>query len=213
MFTGLVEKMGRVVSLRKTGGGIKLSLAPESGLELERGDSISINGVCLTAVEKDKEVVFEVSPETMKSTNLGDLKVNDKVNLERALRLSDRLGGHMVTGHVDGIGTIVEKRPEGEYTFYSIEASPEVLKYTVKKGSIAVDGISLTVTGLDSRSFSVAIIPHTLSATNIGGKGTGHKVNLEVDIIGKYVEKLLHGKNNDPKLRELLKEEGYLNEK
>ncbi|MEK7822851.1 MAG: riboflavin synthase, partial [Nitrospirota bacterium] len=136
-------------------------------------------------------------------------KVNDKVNIERALRLSDRLGGHLVTGHIDSIGVIIDKRQEGEYTFYTFEAPPEILKYTVKKGSIAVDGISLTVIGLDMKSFTVAIIPHTLTATNIGSKGIGDKVNLEVDIIGKYVEKFVSKQNNDPSLMELLKEKGF----
>jgi riboflavin synthase len=212
MFTGLVEMTGRIISLRKTGGGIKLSLIPDSVMEPDIGDSVSVNGVCLTVIEKGKQIAFEVSPETMKSTNLGELKVNDKVNLERSLRLSDRLGGHIVTGHVDSIGTIIEKRPEGEYTFYSFEAPQEILKYTVKKGSIAVDGISLTVTELDRRSFSVAIIPHTLSATNIGDKGKGDRVNLESDIIGKYVEKFVQGKNDGMQFMGLLEKKGFVNE-
>jgi riboflavin synthase len=148
----------------------------------------------------------------MRSTNLGELKASDRVNLERALRVSDRLGGHIVTGHVDGIGTIKDKKQVGEYTFYTFESRPEILKYIVKKGSIAVDGISLTVVELDSRSFSVAIIPHTLTATNIGDKGVGDKVNLEVDIIGKYVEKFLDKKDSDTSLMELLKEKGFVNE-
>jgi len=135
--------------------------------------------------------------------------VSDQVNLERALRLSDRLGGHIVTGHADGTGTIRDKKQAGEYTFYTFESSPEILKYVVKKGSIAVDGISLTVVDINNRSFSVAIIPHTLKATNLGEKGIGDKVNIEVDIIGKYVEKLLNRENTDKGLMELLKEEGF----
>ena len=209
MFTGLIENIGTVSSIKRAGGGLKISICPESAIALQIGDSVSINGACLTVVETGKNIAFEVSPETLRNTNLGELKVNDKVNMERALRLSDRLGGHLVTGHIDSIGVIIDKRQEGEYTFYTFEAPPEILKYTVKKGSIAVDGISLTVIGLDMKSFTIAIIPHTLTATNIGSKGIGDKVNLEVDIIGKYVEKFVSKQNNDPSLMELLKEKGF----
>jgi riboflavin synthase len=138
--------------------------------------------------------------------------VGNRVNLERALRLSDRLGGHIVTGHVDGIGVIKEKRMAGEYTFYTFDAPSDILKYIVKKGSITVDGISLTVVDLDTRSFNVAIIPHTLTATNLGEKGIGDRVNLEADIIGKYVERLLGKKGPDTGLMDLLKEEGFVHE-
>lgn len=209
MFTGLVENTGRLTSLKKIEGGMKLVLKPETVMDAQIGESISVNGVCLTVIECNREIAFQVSPETIKSTNLGQLQVNDRVNLERALRLSDRLGGHIVTGHVDGVGTMVDKRPAGEYTFFTFEAPPEVLQYTVHKGSIAVDGISLTVTGLDRRSFSVAIIPHTFSATNIGEKTIGDRVNLEADIIGKYVEKFLKRDDTDGKLMDLLTTEGF----
>ncbi|MDH4028605.1 MAG: riboflavin synthase, partial [Nitrospirota bacterium] len=148
----------------------------------------------------------------MRSTNLGDLRPGDRVNLERALRLSDRLGGHIVTGHVDGVGKIIQKKQAGEYTFFTFEAPQEVLRYIVKKGSVAVDGISLTVVESDNRSLSVAIIPHTLTETNIGGKGVGQRVNLEADILGKYVEKILGGKGRGPGLMELLKQEGFTDE-
>jgi riboflavin synthase len=214
MFTGLVETLAIVSALEKTGNGIRLSVKPIIELELKPGDSISVNGVCLTATNTDRGVLpaptFDVSPETMRSTNLGELKVGDKVNLERALRLSDRLGGHIVTGHVDGVGTIKNKRQAGEYTFYTFEAPAEILRYTVKKGSITVDGISLTVVEVDSRTFSVAIIPHTLKATSIGGKDIGDRVNLEADIIGKYVEKFLSRHDNDKNLMELLKQGGFM---
>ena len=209
MFTGLIENIGTVSSIKRAGGGLKISIYPESVIELQIGDSVSINGACLTVVETGRDIAFEISPETLRNTNLGELRVNDKVNIERALRLSDRLGGHLVTGHIDSIGVIIDKRQEGEYTFYTFEAPPEILKYTVKKGSIAVDGISLTVIGLDMKSFTIAIIPHTLTATNIGSKGIGDKVNLEVDIIGKYVEKFVSKQNNDPGLMELLEEKGF----
>ncbi len=212
MFTGLVEILGRITSFKNTGNGIRLSLKPMSEYSVQIGDSISINGVCLTVTQHNGDISFDVSPETMRSTNLGDLKVNSKVNLERALRLSDRLGGHIVTGHVDDTGTITNKKTVGEYTFYTFGASAEILKYVVQKGSVAIDGISLTVVELDNRSFSIAIIPHTLTATILGDKGVGDKVNLEVDIIGKYVEKLLGKKNSGSGLMDLLKQEGFTND-
>ncbi len=215
MFTGLIETLGTITSVERTKGSIRLSLRPLSDMELQVGDSVSVNGVCLTAAKQippqggKGDIVFDISPETMQSTNLGELKINDRVNLERALRLTDRLGGHIVTGHVDGIGSITDKRQEGEYTFYTFEAPEEISKYIIKKGSVAVDGISLTVIGFDSRSFSVAIIPHTLTATNIGDKGIGDKVNLEADIIGKYVENFLSRKETNTSIMELLKEKGF----
>jgi riboflavin synthase len=212
MFTGLVETTGTVASVLNTGNGIRLSVKSASPFDIQLGDSISVNGVCLTVTKHDAEISFDVSPETLKSKNLGALKVSDRVNLERALRLSDRLGGHIVTGHVDGIGVIKDKRQTGEYTFYKFDTPSEILKYIVKKGSITVDGISLTVVDLDSRSFNVAIIPHTLTATNLGEKGTGDRVNLEADIIGKYVERLLGKKKTDTGLMDLLKEEGFVND-
>ena len=212
MFTGLVEILGNVTSTNRTGNGIKLSLKPTGDFEVALGDSVAINGVCLTVTAFNGEISFDVSPETLKSTNLGELKTGDGVNLERAMRISDRLGGHIVTGHVDGIGKITSKKTEGEYTFYIIDSPPEVLKYIVQKGSVAIDGISLTVVESDKRSFHIAIIPHTLTATNIGSKGIGDRVNIEADIIGKYVEKLLGKGDAGPGLMDLLKQEGFTDE-
>ena len=212
MFTGLVETKETVSSVTNTGNGVRLSVTQQADFDLQLGESVSVNGVCLTVIKHKGEISFDVSPETIKSTNIGELKVGDKVNLERALKLSDRLGGHLVTGHVDGTGTIRDKKLSGEYTFYTFDSSEEILKYIVQKGSIAVDGISLTVVGLDNRSFSVAIIPHTLTATNIGEKGMGDRVNLEVDIIGKYVEKFVAGKESVSGLANMLKEKGFVNE-
>jgi riboflavin synthase len=209
MFTGLIETPGIIKSLEKTANGMKLSVKPLSGIELRIGDSISVNGVCLTTTSDKELIMFDISPETVQSTSLGELKINEKVNLERALRLSDRLGGHMVTGHVDAVGLIRDRKGVGEYTFYTIEASKDILRYIVKKGSVAIDGISLTVTGLDRQSFSVAIIPHTMTATNIGEKRVGDKVNIEVDIIGKYVEKFMQKDATGSDLAGLLKEKGF----
>lgn len=209
MFTGLVENTGRVSSIKKFGGGLRVSIKPDVNIEVQIGESISINGVCLTVVENDKDIIFEISPETLRSTNFETLKINDKVNIERALRLSDRLGGHIVTGHIDGTGTIVDKKQKGEFTFYTFGAPAGILKYLVKKGSVAVDGISLTVIDINSRTFSIAIIPHTLTATNIWDKGIGDMVNVEVDIIGKYVEKFIGKKDSDANLMELLEEKGF----
>ena len=212
MFTGLVETFGTITAVKNTGNGIRLSVKPLSEFEVRLGDSVSVNGVCLTVTKHNGDISFDVSPETLRSTNLEKLKINDKINLERALRLSDRLGGHLVTGHVDGTGTIREKKRAGEYTFYTFEAPADILRYIVKKGSVAIDGISLTVTDVDHRTFSVAIIPHTAAATNIGDKSIGDRVNLEADIIGKYVEKLLGRTDTDSNLMELLREKGFIND-
>jgi riboflavin synthase len=209
MFTGLVESVGIISSLQNLKGGLKLSIKPQCDMELHTGDSLAVNGVCLTAVKTGKELACEVSPETIRNTTFGALRVNEKVNLERPLRLTDRLGGHIVTGHVDGVGLITDKRQEGEYTLYTFEVSPEFIKYVVRKGSIAIDGISLTVTDLSTKSFGVAIIPHTLKVTNIGDKGIGSKVNLEADIIGKYVENFMHKTGTNTDLINLLKEQGF----
>jgi len=210
MFTGIVEGTGVVTSIKRMGKGINLSLKPFPGFESHIGDSVSVNGVCLTVVKAGEDVVFNISPETLRNTNLGDLKINERVNLERAMRMGDRFGGHIVTGHVDGVGVLIERKVEGEYTHYRFGVSDQILRYTVTKGSVAVDGISLTVTGLDNGSFSVAIIPHTLRVTNIGERKRGDRVNIEVDIIGKYIERFMRGREKDEDLMSLLIERGFV---
>ncbi|HMK10467.1 MAG TPA: riboflavin synthase [Acidimicrobiales bacterium] len=184
MFTGIVEELGHVISLV----GDRLRIGARTVLEGARiGDSTSVNGVCLTVVALgDGWWEADVTAETLDRSNLGDLQAGDPVNLERPVRLEDRLGGHLVQGHVDGVGTIVVPAPD-----LRIAAPPELLRYVVEKGSITVDGISLTVVDPTEDGFTVAVIPHTVAVTTLGHKGTGARVNLEVDVVAKYVERLL----------------------
>ncbi|RMF90974.1 MAG: riboflavin synthase, partial [Nitrospinota bacterium] len=177
------------------------------------GESIAVNGVCLTVVDcATASFQVEVSPETLRRTNLGALRVGDGVNLERALRLGDRLGGHYVTGHIDGTGTVTHKVAEGNALNYTIRTGSEILRYIVAKGSIAVDGISLTVVSVGEASFSVTIIPHTARMTTLGKKGPGDTVNIECDLLGKYVEKFLRNGRREAEgiSRSFLAEHGYL---
>ena len=198
MFTGIIEELGVVKQIDRQQT-VRLTILAKTVLEdLKIGDSLTVNGVCLTVVGfNTTEIMVEVSPETMGVTSLGAVKVGDGVNLERAMRLDDRLGGHLVTGHVDGMGRIKERRPEGESSVLCIEAPAEVLRYCVKKGSIAVDGVSLTVNDLTERDITVTIIPHTAKVTTLGLKGVGDGVNLEVDVVGKYIERFL--RHEEPK--------------
>lgn len=210
MFTGLVVELGDIVSLQKRGKGARLFLDAQAlAREAKIGDSIAINGTCLTVVEiRGASLAFDISDETLKSSNLGELKVGDRVNLEPALRLNDRLGGHFVTGHIDGVGRIRSKNLEGEVYKIVIETEPRIAEYLVEKGSVAVDGISLTVVDLLREGFSLVVIPHTANVTTIGLKGVGDKVNVEVDILGKYVSKYLK-KGDDSNLMQTLKESGF----
>ncbi len=195
MFTGIIEEMGVVKEVSKTRHGSGVSILAKTVLEgLKAGDSLTVNGVCLTVVAFDRtEMKADVSPETAKVTTLGSLKAGDPVNLERAMRLGDRLGGHLVTGHVDAIGTIRARVQEGDALQLTIEAPREVLRYCVPKGSITVDGISLTLNEVTDRGFRVTIIPHTATVTTLGIKQVADAVNLEADLVGKYVERLLPG--------------------
>ncbi len=194
MFTGLIEEIGRIDSSRRSKEDFKLSInGQEVNKELALGDSIAVNGVCLTVSNLGTGGQFEVDvmPETMHSTNLKELSAGSPVNLERALQAGSRLGGHFVNGHVDGTVSLLYRRPEGNAVIMGFTASPELLKYIVKKGSVAVDGVSLTVAEISAEGFSVSLVPHTLNVTTLGEKKVGAQFNLEVDILGKYVEKYL----------------------
>ncbi len=200
MFTGLVEAVGEVRRIDRRSDASVLTICPKSFAvsELVLGDSVAVNGACLTvtSIEGSGEGgTFTVlaGAETLRRTTLGDLRVQSGVNLERALRVGDRLGGHLVAGHVDEVGEIVRRRDLGANLEIAFRASAQILRYVVEKGSITVDGISLTVNHVDDYSFSVALIPHTVEKTSLSTKSVGARVNLEVDIIGKYVEKLLGG--------------------
>ncbi|HZN17043.1 MAG TPA: riboflavin synthase [Micromonosporaceae bacterium] len=193
MFTGIVEELGEVVEVVGTAGGIRLAVrGPRLAAEAGHGDSIAVNGVCLTVVSVDGPVfTADVMAETLRRTALGRLHPGDRVNLEGAARLGDRLGGHLVQGHVDGLGTILSRSPRGDWELVRFSLPEPLRRYVVEKGSITVDGVSLTVVDVDGESFSVGLIPTTLSLTSLGRKGVGDPVNLEVDVIAKYVERLV----------------------
>jgi len=216
MFTGLIEDIGTVKKIDKKGG--SMSLLIESNLDLtetKTGDSISVDGVCLTIVELlPKGFRVEVSPETIQRATLREIKEGQKVNLERAMRISDRLGGHLVLGHVDGIGKIKGVSKDVNSTRMKISASKDIMKYIIEKGSVAIDGISLTVNDCTDDEFGVNIIPHTASHTTLINKKVGDSINIENDIIGKYVERFLdkgQGKREgDSKInREFLSKHGF----
>jgi riboflavin synthase len=225
VFTGIVEDIGRLVAVAVTTGGtagarrltIETRLADE---EMPLGASLAVEGTCLTVVAWEPgRVALVAAAETLSRTTLGSLAVGARVNLERPLRLGDRLGGHLVAGHVDGVGRIASRSPRGEALDVAVAAAPGILRYVVEKGSIAVDGISLTVNAVDDAAFSVSLIPHTLQATTLGQKGVGARVNLEVDLIGKYVERLVaphragpptEGGGGGGLTREKLEENGFV---
>ncbi|MFQ5509132.1 MAG: riboflavin synthase [Leptospirillia bacterium] len=195
MFTGIVEEMGTVTGTRRIRGGVALSISCNTVLEgTEVGGSIMVNGACLTATTLSADgFTADVSPETCRVTTVGNLKPGDKVNLERSMALGGRLGGHLVTGHVDAVGTVRAVTASGDSTELRFNAPEKVLALCVPKGSIAIEGVSLTVNSVDDSGFSVMIIPHTASHTTLLALGVGGQVNLEADLIGKYVARLLEG--------------------
>jgi len=193
MFTGLIEDVGKIAALRLRNGSAVMTVQTKLPLRrMAMGASVAVNGACLTVVKKlNNAFTVDVSPETLACTNLGRLEAGSLVNLEQPMRLNERLGGHLVTGHVDGVGTIAETAKQGEFTIFSFRVTKELGRFLVAKGSVAVDGISLTVNRCRRGHFSVAIIPFTLEHTNLQGRRVGDKVNIETDLIGKYVQSFL----------------------
>jgi riboflavin synthase len=199
MFTGIIEEVGAVRAVEARGAAKVLVVACDTvRVDARVSDSVAVNGVCLTVVEIGEDVLgFDVIPETLSKTNIGGLSPGDAVNLERAMRVGDRLGGHFVQGHVDGVGRVTDVAVEDEWDTVSIEAPEIVRRYLIPHGSVTVDGVSLTVARTAPAGFAVALIPHTLEYTNLGKKRPGDHVNLEADMLGKYVETLLRGRLGD----------------
>ncbi|QLB16600.1 riboflavin synthase subunit alpha [Mannheimia varigena] len=215
MFTGIIEEVGQIAHIQKQGEFAVVTVKAKKVLtDVHLGDSIAVNGVCLTVTSFTKEqFTADVMSETLKRTSLGELGINSPVNLERAMAANGRFGGHIVSGHIDGTGTVAEITPADNSTWYRIKTSPKLMRYIIEKGSITIDGISLTVVDCDAESFRVSIIPHTIKETNLGSKKIGSLVNLENDIVGKYIEQFLLKKepeNSPSKLTvDFLKNAGF----
>lgn len=213
MFTGIIEEIGKVKSIVRQSNSIKLTVAANKIMsDIHIGDSICTNGICLTVIAFDNNsFTVDVMPETMLKTSFKDLKINDKVNLERALPVNGRLGGHIVSGHIDGTAVIIKKYKDDKSVRMNFSTSSEILALIVKKGSVAVDGISLTVVDVDTCSFSVSIIEHTQDETTLTSKKIGDTVNIENDIIGKYVKKLISNEKDekDKLTLDFLKSNGF----
>lgn len=196
MFTGIIEGLGTIAGMGRAAGGVRLTLQSDFELDGVRpGDSIAVNGACLTAVHLDGKHRFQadISPETLQRTCLANARTGERVNLERALRLSDRLDGHLVSGHVDGLGTIDQRRAQDNAIIVTVAMDSALTRQMILKGSVAVDGISLTINRLESDFLEVSVIPHTAKLTTIGFKAIGQPVNIETDMIGKYVQRFLTG--------------------
>jgi len=193
MFTGIIEGIGKIAAIHSAGAGRRMSVETEFDLTAARiGDSFCVNGACLTAVSlAARRFEVDISPESLKRTTLGRLSVGAAVNIERALRLSDRLDGHLVSGHIDGTGTISSRSADRNWIVIGISVSPSLSRYMIEKGSVAVDGISLTINSVQRGEFSVSVIPHTAKMTTLQTKATGDAVNIETDMVGKYVERFL----------------------
>lgn len=195
MFTGIVEQIGSVLDVAEQAEGRRLVLSGQGLVDVPVGASIAVNGVCLTAVKvEDERVTVDVIPETLNRTNLGEVGAGGRVNLERPMRADGRFDGHIVQGHVDGVGVVSAINHDDGGTLMTVEAPVDLMGFIVEKGSITVDGVSLTVAAMTERSFSVALIPHTLEFTTLGLRKPGDTVNLENDVIAKYVERLLEGR-------------------
>lgn len=199
MFTGIVEGLGTVRDIREDGPGLELLIEPPANPvqgaadAVQVGESVAINGCCLTVVRADGQGwAFQAGAETLSRTNLGELRTGDRVNLERSLTANARIGGHFVQGHIDDVGNVLEIERDGEWVNMWFEVSDKLTRQMVEKGSVAVDGVSLTLVHVERRRFSVALIPHTLQVTTLGVRGVGDAVNIETDILGKYIEKMLH---------------------
>jgi riboflavin synthase len=213
MFTGIIEEIGMMKAVQKGRDWCKLTIQASAILEdVKLGDSIAVNGVCLTVTQFTKvQFTVDVMPETMAKTSLAGLKNGSPVNLERAMAANGRFGGHFVSGHIDGTGTILTRKPFGNAVLFDIGASDELLYYMIPKGSVAVDGISLTIVEVDAHSFQLSIIPHTLEQTVLAQKYAGDIVNLECDPLGKYIEKFVQTRKSKGKLTEsFLAEHGFM---
>jgi len=209
MFTGIIEEMGRVERIDHKGKGGRLTIYG-GWKDLRRGESIAVNGLCLTVVENRKgSFTMDLTPETLRRSTLGDLKPGDPVNLERPLRPNDRFGGHFVTGHIDGVGTIETLAPEGNSVRAVFSAPPSLSPYLVEKGSVAIDGISLTVGSCEGERFTVFLISYTIEKTNFSRKKVGDRVNIEVDILGKYIESFLKRRTGEVTV-DLLEKTGFI---
>jgi len=215
MFTGIIEAIGKIKRVEQQQGDVRLTVSTNDlGLsDAQLGDSIAVNGVCLTAIELTAgQFVADVSNETLSATTMGAIKVGAAVNLECALQAQTRLGGHMVSGHVDGVGQIIERKADARSVRFTFAMPNELARYVAQKGSICIDGISLTVNTVGDASFSVNIVPHTLEMTNIGNRQVGDKVNLEVDVIARYLERLMMGntqKESPVDYKKLLENSGF----
>jgi riboflavin synthase len=195
MFTGIIEGLGTISGIRPAGRGKRLTVLADFSLDQTKiGDSMAVNGACLTVVRIDgQRFEADLSPETLGASTFGKAQPGERLNLERAMRFSDRIDGHLVSGHIDGIGIVKNREKQGNALMLTVEVPEALSRYMIHKGSVAVDGISLTINGCDADSFSVQIIPHTADATTIGLKQTGDAVNIETDMIGKYVERFIRG--------------------
>lgn len=216
MFTGLIQDVGIIQAIAPAGEAIRVEVRTKLAGRLIEGDSLAVNGVCLTVTStgasgREDRVVATAIAETLERTTLGELRAGSRVNLEPALRAGDPMGGHVVQGHVDGTGVITASRQRGISVELTVETAPEILQYVVEKGSIAIDGISLTVAAVTEHSLTVALIPHTMQATTLNDASSGDRVNLEVDILAKYVEKMLGGGGRKNKItEELLRRHGFI---